>query len=238
MFNLINNNIPTYILGDFNCTYTHLGNRTNNTVGKSLISLINQGKLLHLGPHFKTFIRSGSASSPDKIFCNKHSYLNTIIEQGNITASDHLPIIFKLSTKPFYIKQTETYRMGRADWELFKKTLDNKITKNLQNSTKEQLEHETKKWLNIVRQAMDIAIPKTTYKPIYQIHTTPEIKQLERLYAILKNNAEKNGWNRNNYREYIRIRHKLKEKCKAEYNKNWEDKITNIINTSKDTKVF
>lgn len=41
----------------------------------------------------------------------------------------------------------------------------------------------------------------------------------------------------NNYREYVRIRPELREKCKAEYNKNWKDKITNIIN-SKYTNYF
>lgn len=173
MYTLLNNTIPTYIIGDFNCSHMNLGNRRNNNVGKSLI-LIDQGKLLHLGPHFPTFIRSGSATNPDKIFSNKHSYLNTLIEQGNITSSDHLPIIFKLSTKPFYIKQTETYNMGKANWNLFKATLDSNIKlKTLNNYSKEQIELETTKWLNTVKQAMDTAIPKTTYKPIYQIRATP-----------------------------------------------------------------
>ncbi len=40
------------------------------------------------------------------------------------------------------------------------------------------------------------------------------------------------------YREYLRIRQELKEKCKEADNKNWENKINNIIDISKDTKEF
>ena len=47
--------MPTYIIGDFNGRHTHFGNNNNNTAGKSLISLIDKGKMIHLGPHFPTF---------------------------------------------------------------------------------------------------------------------------------------------------------------------------------------
>ena len=43
---LLNNNIPTYIIGDFNGRHFHFGNKDNNTIGKSLVNLINQGTLL------------------------------------------------------------------------------------------------------------------------------------------------------------------------------------------------
>ncbi len=55
MHRLLSNNVPTYILGDFNGRHTTFGNRDNNSVGKSLLNLINQGKLIYLGPHFPTF---------------------------------------------------------------------------------------------------------------------------------------------------------------------------------------
>ncbi len=101
MHKLLSNSIPTYILGNFNGKHTIFGNRGNNTVGKSLINLINQGKVKYLGPHFPTFYSHNSTTNPDKIFANKHHYLNCICEPGETTTSDHLPVIFKLSTKPF-----------------------------------------------------------------------------------------------------------------------------------------
>lgn len=110
MLRLLSNNIPTYILGDFNGRHTAFGNADNNTVGKSLISLINQGKLIHLGPHFPTFFSHNSSTNPDKVFSNKHHYLNCISEPGEITTSDHLPIIFKLSTTPFITDKQKVYK--------------------------------------------------------------------------------------------------------------------------------
>ena len=77
------------------------GNKDNNTVGKSLANLINQGKLIHLGPHFSTYFSHNSSTNLDKIFSNKHHYLNCISEPGDITTSNHLPVKFKLSTMAF-----------------------------------------------------------------------------------------------------------------------------------------
>ncbi len=58
IYRLLNNNIPTYIIGDFNARHTHFGNKEKNTVkSKSLVNIINQGKMFHLGPFFPTFIR-------------------------------------------------------------------------------------------------------------------------------------------------------------------------------------
>ena len=85
---------------------------------------------------------------------------------------------------------------------------------------------------------MNSAIPKSTQRPIYQLKITPEIKQLERAFNTLKDNANRFGWTRINYREYHRIRLELKNRCKESYNRNWEDKINKVIEVSKDTKAF
>ncbi len=239
MYRLMSNNIPTYIVGDFNCTHTLFGNRTNNTVGKSLTQLINQGKLIHMGPHFPTFIRQGTATNPDKVFSNKHSYLNTMIEPGNASSSDHIPIVLKLSTKPFLINQKPTYQFCKADWELFKKNLDEKTTvKNLTNCTTEQVEEEMKSWMSNIKYSMDKSIPKSNIKRVYQTRITPQIRALERAYNNLREIADINGLSINNYREFIRIRQDLRDECKRENNKNWENSIDNIIKVSGDNKAF
>ena len=56
MLRLLSNNIPTYILGDFTSRHVSFGNRENNTVGKSLINLINQGRMVHIFQHFLAII--------------------------------------------------------------------------------------------------------------------------------------------------------------------------------------
>ncbi len=49
------------------------GNNSENTVGKSLMQLINQGIMIHIGPHFPTYLSHGAATNPDKILANKTS---------------------------------------------------------------------------------------------------------------------------------------------------------------------
>ena len=167
-----------------------------------------------------TFIGQGSATNPDKIFTNKHCYHNTLIETGKVTSSDHIPIILRLSTKPFYTKQNETYHYKRADWEHFKNILDQNIElKTLNNYTPNQVEEEVTKWLNTVKDAMNKSIPKTNFKLSYQTPITPHIKILEAAYNNLSKNADTNGWTLNNYREFVRIRHELREECKREHSK-------------------
>ena len=236
---LLSNNIPTYILGDFNGRHTTFGNKDNNTVGKSLYKLINQGKLLHLGPYFPTFFSQKSSTNPDKIFSNKHHHLNCISEQGDITTSDHLPVIFKLSTIPFIAEKPKIYNINKADWDLFHHKLDTKIkTSNLDGSNVEQLEEATKDWMKNVKSAMDIAIPKSFYQHIYQLKTTPEIKDLETQFNNLNEFATHFGWIPVTYREYLRIKTVLREKCKEAYDKNWEDKMNNISINCKNSKQF
>ncbi len=52
----------------------------------------------------------------------------------------------------------------------------------------------------------------------------------------LTENAGTNAWTLNNYRQYTRIRHELKE-CKRVHNNKWEEKV-DIIEISKDTKTW
>ena len=148
-------------------------------------------------------------------FCNKHHYLNYVIEPGEISTSDHILIIFRLSTKSFINETPLTYKINKANWESFKETLNKNITlKDLNNCNLEQLENSTKEWMETRKHAMDRAIPKSSYKFTYQLKITPEIRQLESQYKLLRNNARINGWSYEHYREYTRIRHELREVCK------------------------
>ncbi len=119
MHRLQSNNIPAYIIRDFNGRHATFGNKDKNTVGKTLMNLIDQGKMYHIGPHFQTFLSHNMPTNPDKILSNKHHYLNCICEQGEITTSDHLPIIIKHSTTSFIKEKPKVYKTNKANWDLF-----------------------------------------------------------------------------------------------------------------------
>ncbi len=127
--------------------------------------LIHQGKLLHLGPHFPTYFSHNSSTNPDKK--NFQTSITTWIALVNITTSDHLPVIFKLSTTPFIVEKPKIYEINKADWDLFHHKLDSKINiTNFDENNVEQLEEATKDWIKSVKSAMDIAIPKSSYQHI------------------------------------------------------------------------
>ncbi len=42
-------------------------------------------------------------------------------EPGEITSSDHIPIILRLSTKPFMTETPLIYKTNKANWDLFKR---------------------------------------------------------------------------------------------------------------------
>ncbi len=194
---------------------------------------------MHLGPHFPTYMRRGTATNPDKILANKHHFHNIYYEPGGLTTSDHIPIIIELSAQPILIEQPIVHNLRKANWELFRKSLDENITVNkLEAYNHHQVENETEKWMKIVKNAMNRAIPRSSHKRIYQLNITAEIEQIQHTFNLLKRNAEINGWTIRNYNEYTRLREQLKEKCKEANNKNWEEQIKRVIDSSKDTKIF
>ncbi len=91
-------------------------------------------------------------------------------------------------------------------------------------------------WIKTIESALDIAIPKATHQYIYQLKTTPEIKDLETQFKNLKQYATLHGWILQIYREYLGIKTELRERCKEAYNKNWKDKINHISENSKNNK--
>ncbi len=84
---------------------------------------------------------------------------------------------------------------------------------------------------------MSEAIPKTNYNTFYQIKPTFQIKT-QILLNNLKTHMTSYGWTTDNFRLYEVLKHEMRERCKEEYNKNWEKQINNVIKDSKDTKKF
>lgn len=90
-------------------------------------TLITNRTLLHLGPHFNTFISHNATSTPDIILSNTHTYHNLHATQGPITTSDHIPIIVKIATTPIVEEMALRPNFRRADWESFQSELEEKF---------------------------------------------------------------------------------------------------------------
>ena len=114
---IASNNAPTYIIGDLNAKHNYLGDNYNNRVGAALKHLIDRNLIRHLGPNFPTFFSYNSSTNPDIILSNKHTYHNTKVEAGPVTASDHIPIIFTITSKAITAPVFPRPNLKLADWD-------------------------------------------------------------------------------------------------------------------------
>ena len=163
-----------------------------------LEELIRRNMLTYLGPELKTFIALAHATSPDIALGNRFAHLNIIIQQGPITTSDHLPMYIRLATKPIATRRPKTWKIHKADWDKFSNYLNTNMhciqSNENQQLTTQQIEAETRKWLNIMNKAMNIAIPMsdTTTMPYPKI--TSRQRQLMNRYKTLKRHINRYGW--------------------------------------------
>jgi len=121
---IMRRNIPAYIIADLNARHRSLGQNNNNLMGNEVINLIHRDIITHLGPDFDTFVSARGKGRPDIILGNRNIHMNYAIQEGPLTTSDRIPIIFTLATSPIMIPQAKMYDYKRADWELFKRDME------------------------------------------------------------------------------------------------------------------
>ena len=168
-----------------------------NNIGRVMENLISRNILTYLGPEFKTFITRAHATSLDIALGNRFAHLNITIEQEPISTSDHLPMYIRLATKPIATKGTKTLRMAKANWEEFANYLNTKMqhinSEENRRLTKEQIEKEIEKWITIVKEAINEAIPTSDITIMPYPKITKRQKQLMNRFRIIKQHINQHG---------------------------------------------
>ena len=118
-------NCPTYFLGDLNARHKNLGHSTNNLAGRMINDFMSLGTINWIGPDFKTVINPLGSGKPDIILTNNACFHHTSCTPGPITTSDHIPIIFEISSSPQLKPSTPKFIVNNANWEQFKARLSN-----------------------------------------------------------------------------------------------------------------
>ena len=101
-------------------SYTRRNNR-----GEALSNLINRNVITHIGPDFNTL--TTKKGRPDIILVNRYNIFNTATYEGEITTSDHIPLVMKISTRPIVKNLIKRKDYRRADWEGYRDSLENKV---------------------------------------------------------------------------------------------------------------
>ncbi len=237
---LITQNTPTYIIGDLNARHTILNNNDSNNVGKAIKKLIDKGNLCYKGPNFHTFFGSNHTSTPDIILTNHKTYHDMDIKPGPTTSSDHIPVIIKITTQAITTSIEPIPNYNLANWETF--TQDIKEThKNINTNaymTTQQLNISLQQWTSAVTNSMKNNIPlkrtRTQQKPL----TNNTIKYLKTYAKNITDESNYTGWTPLKYATLKRIRHAIIKECNNIQNKQWESKISKLINAHKNSKKF
>ena len=58
------------------------------------------------------------------ILSNRNAYHNMMIKLGDISSSDHLPLIVIIANKPILAKTELNHAMKKADWNKYKSIIE------------------------------------------------------------------------------------------------------------------
>lgn len=232
LMNMINSDCPTYILGDFNARHRIFGNNDRNYVGENLNTIIQSGKLIHIGPNFHTYIGARSTSNPDKIFSNNRAFFNYYSSSGPLTGSDHLPIVFKISTSPIQIPARPRLLMGRANWEEYQNDLRNHQVPDLQGKLPHEIDREITKLQQVIKDSVSNNIPTVTVKTLPHNKMSHTIRTLQTRYNNMHNYISQVGPSIALMRGIRNIQNEIRDECLKAHQQTWNDLIDNIDNTT------
>ena len=78
---------------------------------------------------------------PDVIQANRWAFLNVVIHGGNVTTSDYILVIVKLSMKPIPKDSKAKFNSKKVDRNKYKEYMQNNTEiSNLKNKTKEHID--------------------------------------------------------------------------------------------------
>ena len=208
---LLRHNIPIYIIGDLNAQHTDFGNRKNNTVGTALVNMIHRRRLRHIGPDFPTLIRANTATKPDIVLCNHLAHHNIHIKQGDISTSDHLPIIVRISTNPIQVPTPHRRNFNRANWDGFKQQLleTPPPPPTPDHPPTHLVDTLTEQWYTDIQAAVDANIPTTTHRTLPYYKDNHSLRTLKTQYIAIQQHAQTHGWDRALRTRYLHIQRQL-----------------------------
>ena len=245
---IIHSTTPSYIIGDLNGVHPFIGHNRDNNVGKALYQHIRNNLIRHIGPYFNTLtekIHQRTVCRPDIVLTNRNAFLNYNITQGPITASDHIPIIVKLSTKPIVAEIVGTPDTKKTNWEQFATKIEDKITEqenenkleNNANITKETLDRSYKIWIKDIENTFKITTPIRRTKLVPHIPDSDLMKTLINQLKLYQKNV--NLWNLNTKVIIRNIQNLMIEEANRIQDENWRNKVIKLMEKYKnDIKKF
>ena len=182
---ILNKNLPTLIISDFNARHPHFDNCTStsqtNNFGKQLHSLCNSRNLSYLGPNFNTFRNNDSQGKPDLVLVNNQFRIfHHLISKGGGVGSDHLPIIFDLALHPIKVLCPPKLIIDKIDKLKFKELLSNDRFESLDGRDFHNIDSRMTEIVTKINDATVLSCPTRTNFTIQNYEFTIDIKVMLR----------------------------------------------------------
>ena len=230
---------PMYLMGDLNAHHRIFGYADQNTVGRQLEELIDEGQWTHLGPAFKTYHCYRSMTTPDLVLGNQHAYLNYNIVPGPSTTSDHVPVLMTVSVNPLVVRTEPTFSYKDADWEVFKRKVEEDLAlPDLDGQPVASIDEAVERFYQVVEAAKEEGIPKKVFRVLQHPQRSPELHRLEHELRLLREEAELTYWDRLKYAEQKRLQRNLLQEGERLRGEKWQELLTKIAEDRGDAKKF
>ena len=234
---LMQQRMPTYMLGDLNANHPNFGYARSNATGRLLQTFIRDGKTLHLGPDYSTMVRG--RGRPDIALCNAMAHLNFNIQPGEVTTSDHLFNIITISTKAIVSSPRTTRKIKETDWDAFAEEatselrLNNRLTAVSQSSqttsyTEAEINENLNEWMEIVKTVMERKIPVKSIKLQVHYKKSDLLKLCETRYKELIRRAADRGLTREERDGITEIQDRIREESKRLSTEKWNTIIEKL----------
>ena len=227
-------NIPVYIIAGLNPHHQILCYTRVNNKGRMTKDLIDRNIARYLGPDFPTLI--GKNTKPDAVITNRISYLNISIQPGDITTSDHLPIVITILTRPIAKENQPKFYFKKSNWQKFQEKISNNtILTNMNNLTKDDIDKEAKNWMNTIISSANEVIPKSKIHYLTHPVDSDYSKILMNMYTQL---YRRDSWNTQQLYLIRRLQEEIRNENLRLYNEKRSEAIRKLQSIYKDPKLF
>ena len=188
LFNrLFNRSHPVVLMGDLNLKHKSLGmsckaNPQGNDFAKYCLN--NKSNIFYEGPSFNTWFDRGKKSKCDIVLFNRAAQeLHQFITQGKQLGSDHTVVRLTVSSTPICLDTPPIPDESKANWKLFKNTLEKHQLPNVNNIDKDKLDGIIVNFLSTIQSTLanEDIFPLKNKKFIQNVpvksHKTQQIEQ-------------------------------------------------------------
>lgn len=243
LMGLLNRNIPVYIMGDLNINHPFCGYTYTNNKGRATNRLINNNMIRYLGPNFKTLTNRRGA--PDIVLTNRAATLNIDITEGNITTSDHIPLIITIASVPIKIGTERRSHLKRANWDAYRLSIAEEMERIQQvdgiqqgQINEERINNRMERWEDAITTASRETIPQRTIQFNFHPKSSDYLNLLRIAYQQISAEILRNGLTPGTQAMVINIQNEIKQEYDRLQAESWNKLIESINNIERDDPKF